>query len=212
MMENDTLYRLLFRQQRQIFCSENHLHWGQSIKDKAKYDNMHVLYSSSWSVYIMYSFSLSSLNLIVLTLFLPQQNILSIGESLVLHCCLCQFKTKIAQPWSPPSPCHAFPSSQPSSSAFPLNPPLCLPVPSFNEGIGVLAVIGLITATCYRWLQIIRIIFINYMSFIKFCLIFFENHKQGSLTKKMKLAKATINCDLYFWRTELTVIWSTAAG
>ena len=67
-----------------------------------------------------------------------------------LHCCLCQFKTKIAQPWSPPSPCHAFPSSQPSSSAFPLNPPLCLPVPSFNEGIGVLAVIGLITATCYR--------------------------------------------------------------
>ena len=95
-----------------------------------------------------------------------------------LHCCLCQFKTKIAQPWSPPSPCHAFPSSQPSSSAFPLNPPLCLPVPSFNEGIGVLAVIGLITATCYRWLQIIRIIFniifFNYMSFIKFCLIFFD--------------------------------------
>ena len=84
MMENDTLYRLLFRQQRQIFCSENHLHWGQSIKDKAKYDNLHVLYSSNWSVYIMYSFSLLSLNLIVLTLFLPQPNTLSIGESLIL--------------------------------------------------------------------------------------------------------------------------------
>ena len=180
MMENDTLYRLLFRRQRQIFCSENHLHWGQSIKDRAKYDNLHVfLYSSNWSVYIMNSFSLLSLNLIVLALFLPQPNTLSIGESLILlqDSCTAAFassKLKLHNHGRHPGHAMHFHPLNHHLQPFPRNPPICLPVPSFNEGIGVLAVIGLITATCYRWLQIIQIIFINYMSFIKFCLIFLD--------------------------------------